>query len=119
VQPRRFDSFLFPFDKNSSSKVKVVLLGWQNHLPKDWEEIIYSLATACVGTVCLAGGIQGWFLKPITAWQSILLVAAALGLIKPGWITDLLGAILMITVIATVKFGFYKKEEKTSPAPAR
>jgi UPF0716 family protein affecting phage T7 exclusion len=41
---------------------------------------------------------------------------SALGLIKPGWITDLLGAILMIVVIATVKFGFYKKEEKTSPA---
>jgi TRAP transporter 4TM/12TM fusion protein len=81
-----------------------------------WEEIIYSLATACVGTVCLAGGIQGWFLKPITPWQRILLVMSALGLIKPGWITDLLGAILMIVVIATVKFGFYKKEEKTSPA---
>jgi TRAP transporter 4TM/12TM fusion protein len=76
-----------------------------------WVEIIYSLATACVGTVCLAGGLQGWFLKVIAWPQRILLIIAALGLIKPGWMTDLLGAIILAIVIVSVKMGYYKKEE--------
>ena len=81
-----------------------------------WGEIIYSLATACVGTVCLAGGLQGWFLKTITWPQRVLLIAAALGLIKPGWVTDLLGAICMTLVIVTVKMGYYKKERQSLPS---
>ena len=82
-----------------------------------WGEIIYSLATACVGTVCLAGGLQGWFLKVITWPQRILLIIAALGLIKPGWMTDLLGAIILTIVIVSVKMGYYKKEEVAIPPP--
>jgi TRAP transporter 4TM/12TM fusion protein len=74
-----------------------------------WEEIIYSLATACVGTVCLAGGLQGWFLKVITWPQRILLIVAALGLIKPGWITDIIGAVILAVIIVSVKMGYYKK----------
>jgi TRAP transporter 4TM/12TM fusion protein len=76
-----------------------------------WGEIIYSLATACVGTVCLAGGLQGWFVKVITWPQRIFLISAAVGLIKPGWVTDVLGAILLIIVIGSIKMGYYKKEE--------
>ena len=74
-----------------------------------WKEIIYSLATACVGTVCLAGGLQGWFLKVITWPQRILLIVAALGLIKPGWITDIIGAVILAVIIVSVKMGYYKK----------
>jgi TRAP transporter 4TM/12TM fusion protein len=74
-----------------------------------WEEIIYALSTACVGTVCLAGGLQGWFLKVITGPQRLLLIVAALGLIKPGWMTDLLGAAILAVVIISVKMGYYKK----------
>jgi UPF0716 family protein affecting phage T7 exclusion len=51
-------------------------------------------------------------LKPILWPQRFLLIAAALGLIKPGWITDLLGAICMALVIVSVKMGYYKKEEE-------
>lgn len=82
-----------------------------------WGEIIYALVTACVGTVCLAGGLQGWFLKPITWAQRLGLIAAALGLIKPGWITDLIGAVLLLLVLASVKWGYFKKEERV-PSPS-
>ncbi len=82
-----------------------------------WGEIIYATATACVGTVCLAGGLQGWFLKTITWPQRLGLIAAALGLIKPGWITDLIGAALLFLVIASVKWGYFKKEERV-PSPS-
>jgi len=78
-----------------------------------WGEIIYALSTACVGTVCLAGGLQGWFLKVITWPQRLLLIVASLGLIKPGWMTDLLGAVILAVVIISVKMGYYKKEELT------
>jgi hypothetical protein len=36
---KRFDSFLFPFDKNSSSKVKVFLLGWGKIIYKREERV--------------------------------------------------------------------------------
>jgi TRAP transporter 4TM/12TM fusion protein len=82
----------------------------------DWTEIIYNFVTACIGTICLAGGLQGWALKPIGWPQRILLIVAALGLIKPGIITDIIGLICVITVIALTKYGYYKREVLSAPA---
>jgi TRAP-type uncharacterized transport system fused permease subunit len=41
--------------------------------------------------VLIAAGFFGYLLRPASMWQRVALVAAALLLIKPGWITDLLG----------------------------
>jgi len=78
-----------------------------------WGDILTSLATACAGTICLAGGLQGWFLKPILWPQRTLLMAAALGLIDPGIFTDLFGTMCVATVLLTVKLGYYKKSQAT------
>jgi TRAP transporter 4TM/12TM fusion protein len=82
----------------------------------DWAEIVYSLITACIGTICLAGGLQGWMFKSIKWPQRILLIIAALGLIKPGVVTDIIGAICLIAVIVMVKIGYYQKEIQLSPS---
>jgi TRAP transporter 4TM/12TM fusion protein len=71
----------------------------------DWTTSLYASATAVVGVVLLAGGLFGYFVGPASAWQRALLIASALLLIKPGWVTDLIGfglAALVIVVQAAV-----------------
>jgi TRAP transporter 4TM/12TM fusion protein len=74
-------------------------------LVKDWEtqwlQVGLSIASAVIGVIALAGGLFGWFAGPVRMWQRALLVIAALCLIKPGSITDLVGlAALAVVIIA-------------------
>jgi len=78
-----------------------------------WSRILAAVATACVGTLSLAGGLQGWMLKPICWPQRVLLLAGALGLINPGIYTDIFGGLCLAAVILSVKFGYYLKETQT------
>jgi TRAP transporter 4TM/12TM fusion protein len=57
----------------------------------DWTTTLHATITAIAGVVLLAGGFFGYLLAPAVAWQRALLIAAALLLIQPGWLTDLLG----------------------------
>jgi TRAP transporter 4TM/12TM fusion protein len=86
-----------------------------------WKSILLSVTTACIGTMCLAGGIQGWMLKPIFSLQRATLIIAALGLIDPGLLTDLIGGACLGVVILSVRFGYYIKstEPVASPLPSR
>jgi TRAP transporter 4TM/12TM fusion protein len=65
----------------------------------DWNDIASSVLTATLGTMCLAAGLFGYLLRPARMWERILLVAAALLLIKPGLITDIIGAALLVIVV--------------------
>jgi len=56
-----------------------------------WHEVGWALATGTVGTMCLAGAVVGYLLRPANLLERVLLLGAALLLIKPGWMTDLLG----------------------------
>jgi TRAP-type uncharacterized transport system fused permease subunit len=66
----------------------------------DWPDILTASATATAGCVVLAAGLHGYLLKPCRMWERVLLVAGALGLIDPGWITDILGAAAVALVLA-------------------
>jgi TRAP-type uncharacterized transport system fused permease subunit len=57
----------------------------------DWVTSLTSSLTALLGVVCLAAGLQGWLLREARWWERGLLIAAALLLIKPGYLTDGLG----------------------------
>ena len=63
-----------------------------------WLTTLQAAATAVFGVVLLAAGLFGYLLRPATHWQRALLVAAALLLIKPGWMTDLAGLGLTLVV---------------------
>jgi TRAP transporter 4TM/12TM fusion protein len=66
----------------------------------DWTTSLHAAATATLGVILLSAGLFGYLLRPATMWQRAILVAAALLLIKPGWITDLIGLLLAASVAA-------------------
>ena len=66
--------------------------------------IVWACITSMIGTVCLAGGAMGYFLKQARWWERIALIASALLLIKPGIKTDLVGFGLLGLVIVTQKY---------------
>jgi TRAP transporter 4TM/12TM fusion protein len=70
-------------------------------------EITLSIITGMVGTTALAAAVQGWLLKRATLLERGILLAAAFSLIKPGWITDLLGfgLLALVVVIQYLKRG--------------
>jgi TRAP transporter 4TM/12TM fusion protein len=67
----------------------------------DWPAILASAATASVGVVCLAAGLHGYFARDTVIWERVALIAAAVLLIKPGLVTDLLGLGLLALVLAS------------------
>lgn len=57
-----------------------------------WWEVAHAFATASIGCVLLAAGLHGWLIARAGWLERGLMVAAALTLIQPGLVTDLLGA---------------------------
>jgi TRAP-type uncharacterized transport system fused permease subunit len=69
----------------------------------DWFESLTSSASAVVGVMCLAAGLQGYLLREARWWERAVLVAAALLLIKPGYISDAIGLVLLAGVVFSQK----------------
>ena len=65
----------------------------------DWGTILSSVISASVGVICLAGGLHGYFWRTAPMWERIVLVAAAIMLIKPGLVTDAIGLGLLGLVL--------------------
>src|SRR3990172_8952508 len=57
----------------------------------DWQTTVHAFVTATFGVILLSAGLFGYLLRSAAMWERALLVAAAVLLIKPGWITDLAG----------------------------
>lgn len=64
-----------------------------------WDQILQSFISATIGTICLAGGMFGYFFRIARPWERALLIAAALLLIKPGILTDIAGLVLLGVVL--------------------
>ncbi len=62
-------------------------------------EVLLASISGLIGAAALAAAIQGWILERLSIWQRVLLGVAGLCLIKPGWITDALGGILLALVV--------------------
>jgi TRAP transporter 4TM/12TM fusion protein len=65
----------------------------------DWPAVVSATISATAGALLLAGGLQGYLLRPAALWERVFLVAAAFCLIKPGLATDLAGIALAGAVI--------------------
>ena len=66
----------------------------------EWLNVCLAVISASIGVVCLAASLFGWLFGFALAWHRVLLFVAALCLIKPGWITDLIGLALLAVVAA-------------------
>jgi TRAP transporter 4TM/12TM fusion protein len=71
----------------------------------DWFTSFTSAVTAVIGVICLAAGMQGYLLREAKWWERIALLAAALLLIKPGYLTDAIGLVLLAAVFAVQWLG--------------
>ncbi|RPJ45226.1 MAG: TRAP transporter permease [Betaproteobacteria bacterium] len=65
----------------------------------NWYDILQSFVSASIGTICLAAGLFGYLFRTARAWERAFLIGAAIMLIKPGLVTDLIGAGLMLAVV--------------------
>ncbi|MBS3907859.1 MAG: TRAP transporter permease [Syntrophaceae bacterium] len=72
-------------------------------------EITLVIITGLLGTMALAAAVQGWFLKRAHWIERIILMVAALTLIKPGWTTDLIGFGLL-ALVAAIQFAKMRKK---------
>jgi len=62
----------------------------------DVTTVVLASVTATAGVICLAAGLHSYFFfGPARWWERLLLIAAALVLIKPGWQSDLIGIVLV------------------------
>jgi TRAP transporter 4TM/12TM fusion protein len=61
---------------------------------------IRALVTASIGCMAIAAGLHGYFLGPTSLWQRIALIAAALCLVYPTPVTDIVGLALLAIVAA-------------------
>jgi TRAP transporter 4TM/12TM fusion protein len=60
--------------------------------------IVTSVATACLGVIAFTSGLQGYLRRECSWWERILLVAAGLCLIFPGFGTDLSGVLILLGI---------------------
>jgi TRAP transporter 4TM/12TM fusion protein len=84
-------AYIVPFMFVYEPKLLLIVTDWS----ADWLEVAWSVLSASIGVVALAGGLFGWLLTAASIWQRALLVVAALCLIKPGLYTDVAGLALL------------------------
>ena len=80
----------------------------------DWTDAAMTFVSATIGTIALAAALQGYLLGPTPLWQRIALFAAALLLIKPGVITDVIGLVILLGVVAVQRL----KAKRAAAAPS-
>jgi TRAP transporter 4TM/12TM fusion protein len=71
----------------------------------DFFTVTLAAVTASVGVICLAGGLHEYFfLGTARRWERVLLIIAALVLIKPGWMSDVIGVVLIALILASQRW---------------
>ena len=103
-------AYIVPFMFVYEPMLLLIVKDWAT----DWPFVVWSVTTALVGVICLAGSLFGWLFALATRWHRVLLFVAALSLIKPGVITDAIGLVLLGIVAAAQLL--VRRRSATSPA---
>ena len=75
-------------------------------------EVLFIGITALLGIFCVAAALNGHLYQKIPAVLRVVMLAAGLCMMIPGWETDLIGLVLMVAVI----FVQYMKNKKLTTA---
>ncbi|WP_167577779.1 TRAP transporter fused permease subunit [Ammoniphilus sp. YIM 78166] len=82
----------------------------------EWLTILWSVGTAIVGVTALAGSTIGFVAAPLHWVTRLILLATAIMLIHPGWMTDIAGFVILGVVyfgqMASVKKNKVETNEK-------
>jgi TRAP transporter 4TM/12TM fusion protein len=78
-------------------------------------EITMVIVSGLLGTLSLAAAVQGWLLTKLSAIQRVVIFVAALCLIIPGLITDLIGFGLFVVILGAQWVSIKRRE----PVPAQ
>jgi TRAP-type uncharacterized transport system fused permease subunit len=78
-----------------------------------WDEILRAFVTGSIGVVALAASMEGFFLRSANWLERLLLFAAALLLIDPNVITDVIGLGILGAVLLSQKL---RAVERAKPA---
>ncbi|PKN61530.1 MAG: C4-dicarboxylate ABC transporter permease [Deltaproteobacteria bacterium HGW-Deltaproteobacteria-15] len=62
-------------------------------------DAVLASITAVVGAAGLSVGVVGYIKRPLGAIERVAAMAAALLLIKPGWITDVIGIVIIVGLL--------------------
>ncbi|MCX7223741.1 MAG: TRAP transporter fused permease subunit, partial [Burkholderiales bacterium] len=99
VAPAILVPFMFVLGDSGTS---LLLMGSTKALANaDWWQIAWISFTAAVGIVCLAGGLQGWFIEKTHMFERIVMVVAGVALAYPDNWADLVGFTGFILVLIT------------------
>jgi TRAP transporter 4TM/12TM fusion protein len=89
-------AYIVPFMFIYEPRLLLIVEDWS----ADWMFVAWSVTSASIGVVALAGGLFGWLVGFASMWQRAVLVVGALCLIKPGLYTDTAGLVLLAVVVA-------------------
>ncbi len=77
-------------------------------------EIVLVVITGTMGVIALSASVQNWLLTSCAKWERIVLLAASITLIKPGWLTDVIG-LGLLGVVVVIQFA---RRRKVKPVTA-
>jgi len=77
---------------------------------------LHAAASAFLGATLLAAALHGWLFGPAGLWQRAVLFAAALSLIQPGGLTDLVG-LGLAAIVAAVQIAARRRGAPASSLP--
>ena len=110
VAPAILVPFMFVLDK---SGVSLLLMGSSSALEQaDWMQIAWISFTAVIGIICLAGGLQGWFIEKTKTFERIIMVISGVALAYPSTEADLVGFIGFGLVLITQTMTYLKLNRK-------
>ncbi|HEX7219731.1 MAG TPA: TRAP transporter permease [Burkholderiales bacterium] len=103
-------AYIVPFMFVYEPLLLLIVKDWSS----EWPFVVWSVITASIGVICLAGSLFGWLFTLAAAWHRVLLFIAALCLMKPGLLTDAIGFGLLAVVAAAQLVA--RRRVATSPA---
>ena len=74
-------------------------------------DIVVSIVTALIGIYALSIGLQRYFIRNLNIVESFLFAGVSLLLIHPGFITDLIGIVILMILFSIVKLTKKKSAE--------